>query len=74
MNCIVKMSEDPHSLDRGYNTLIYFYGKMIYLDTNRVFIGAYEFFINSRKTLFHRFFRYIQHIPDDILKDISQYL
>lgn len=66
--CITRTSENSESDD--YNIIMYFYGKMIDLDQSETIYGCYEYIINSRGTLFHRFFKSMNKIPEDVVKDI----
>jgi ankyrin repeat protein len=71
--CIVKRIEDPTDPDNnGFNTLVYFYGRMIFQNTNETVVGCYEYFINSRATLFHRIFKPLRKIPNDIVSEIMK--
>jgi ankyrin repeat protein len=40
--------------------------------TSETILGCYEFFINSRKTLFHRIFKPIHKLPDDVVAEIKK--
>lgn len=80
--CIEINIEDPTNYEKeGMNTMLYFYGFMHYENTNsscetksiyKTIYGCYEYFINSRGTLFHRMFRPLYKLPIEIQNSIKQ--
>jgi hypothetical protein len=71
--CVIRTSKDTSNSDKNYvvyNTIMYFYGKMINNETHEVIEGCYEYIVNDRGTLFHRFFRPIDKLPQDVVTDI----
>lgn len=66
--CIEQIVPDPTSKN-GFNTLIYFYG--ILKNGNSIETGCYEYFLNNKQTLFHRFFRSFANLPIDIKKTLN---
>lgn len=70
-HCVTRISEND-APDQDQNVLMYFYGKIVNLKTNESIDGCYEYIVNSRGTLFHRFFKPIQRIPEDVATDIKK--
>ena len=70
--CIFRTFELVESNNNVFNTMLYFYGKMINQSTGETILGCYEYFINCRGTLFHRFFKVLNKIPDDVVAEIKK--
>jgi hypothetical protein len=56
----VKILSPDINYPRKNNTQIYFYGTL--LINNELKKGCFEYFINSYGTLFHRMFRFYEHL------------
>jgi hypothetical protein len=63
--CLKKVVYDcVHRGESNKTTLYYFYG--ILQCENLIMSGMFEYFVNSNGTLFHRFFREITNIPENM--------
>jgi len=71
--CVTRIFESG-SDNKETNTLVYFYGKMINHGGGETIEGCYEYIINCRGTLYHRFFRSMNKIPEDVVLDIKKFM
>ncbi|AYV82616.1 MAG: ankyrin repeat-containing protein [Hyperionvirus sp.] len=71
--CIEKIVADPTCLKNGVNSLLYFFGTLSSdpAGKNKIY-GCFEYFINSRLTLFHRMFRPLENLQPWIKKLLNQ--